>query len=337
MEHQTNEQPVNTGKILSAVFAIFSCIVVFFLNISVFSFRQFWGEYYVLFLVSDILQLFAVIVSFVFIVVCIVSFASKEDKRSIFMLVCILEVALSVLMFLYDIIRRIIFVLHAPDVMYVIDFIFPYLPFLQVIFCVGLLIGYIICNKKFPIASAPNGAAQTGGQYATAGNVQAGQEDGYYPLMAHALLMIFVGWVWRYVWIYRVNKYLNSRTDFNRSPVASLLLCMFIPFYSIYWMYKAAQEIDKLKAPYKWEEISILCLIVEIFVSKVTPIIMQKEINDIISAENGATAAHENYSAANSVTVDQSAENTADEHKNNEQLLDEGAITQEEYGAVKSE
>lgn len=331
MENQPNEQPVNMGKILSGVFAILSCLIVFFFNINVFSFMQYWGNIEAISLISEIIAFLAVIASFAFIIINIVSFVSKEDKRGIFMLVCIIEVAISGLMFLYEMIASIIFVLDGAD------YLFPVLTFFQLIFCIGLFVGYIVCNKKLPIASATNGTPQTEGQSATVGNAQAGQVDGYYPLMTHVLLMIFVGTIWRFIWIYRANKYLNSRTDFNRSPTTSLLLCIFVPFYGIYWMYKAAQEIDKLGAPYSRDQIATVCLLCEIFFDVATPILMQKKINDIIDAENGGAKTHESHSTANNATVNQPAANTADELKKYKQLLDEGAITQEEYDVIKSE
>ena len=59
---------------------------------------------------------------------------------------------------------------------------------------------------------------------------------------------------------------------------------------------------------------------------------MQKKINDIIDKENGNTD-----SSLNKTISSQSNANVADELKKYKQLLDEGAITQEEYDAVKSE
>ena len=60
---------------------------------------------------------------------------------------------------------------------------------------------------------------------------------------------------------------------------------MFVPFYSIYWVYKSAQRIDKLAANHDVvSDLAVACLILEIFVSLIPPILMQDKINKIVSA-----------------------------------------------------
>ena len=105
-------------------------------------------------------------------------------------------------------------------------------------------------------------------------------------LVMHILLLVFAGWIWLYIWIYRTTKALNNIPgEPYRNPVTKLLLCMFVPFYFIYWTYKSAQRIDKLAAlngiP---SDIGTLCLILSIFVGIVPPIIMQEKMNTIASA-----------------------------------------------------
>lgn len=327
MENQTNEQPVKMGKILTGVSALLSSIIVFFFNVNVFFDMGRWGNYLAYF------RLLAFLASLAFVILNVITLVSKNDKRTVFILAAIIEVALSGFLFLYYLISRIVL-----TVKYDRDFHFPLTEFFQLILCIGLFVGLIICNKKFPARSSACGTSQAAGSVdgVTVGNAQSGQVQGYYSLTTHVLLMIFVGSIWRLIWIYRVNKYLNSRTDFNRNATTSLLLCMFVPFYGIYWIYKAAQEIDKLGAPYNREQIATICLICEIFFAIASPIIMQKKINEIIDAENGNVAGNTNYRAANRPEVNQPAVNSAEELKKYKQLLDEGAITQDEYDAIKA-
>ena len=112
-------------------------------------------------------------------------------------------------------------------------------------------------------------------------------------LILHILLLVFAGWIWIYIWIFRTTKALNNVPgEKYRNPVTKLLLCMFIPFYYIYWTYKSAQRIDKLAAlngiP---SDIGTLCLILSIFVGIVPPIIMQEKLNTIATSNPGSYGA----------------------------------------------
>ena len=60
---------------------------------------------------------------------------------------------------------------------------------------------------------------------------------------------------------------------------------MFVPFYSIYWVYKSAQRIDKLAMTVDViSDLTVVCLILEIFVPLIPPILMQDKINKIADA-----------------------------------------------------
>lgn len=111
-------------------------------------------------------------------------------------------------------------------------------------------------------------------------------EKMHISLVAHVLLLLFLGGIWRLVWIYRTTRYLNCVPgEEYRNPATKLLLCMFIPFYSIYWVYKSAQRIDKLAATADVvSDLAVICLILEIFVPLIPPILMQDKINKIIDA-----------------------------------------------------
>ena len=211
--------------------------------------------------------------------------------------------------------------------------------------------------------SAPSGASYaSAGSYTSTSGTSSGYtapaptpESGYYKLSTHVLLLIFTFGIWYLIWIYRVTGYLNQVQDEPpRNPTTKLLLCMFVPFYGLYWTYKSAQRIDKLSVARGIpSDISTLCLILAIFVAIVPPILMQDKINAIATASADAGSSYGQHTAAAqpqpSAPVQQAAQpqprwNAAStpvdvpaELKKYKELLDMGAITQEEFEAKKKQ
>ena len=198
----------------------------------------------------------------------------------------------------------------------------------------------------------PDGLPKT--QYAanSDGSVSASsvsQSDGHFDLAAHVLLLLFTFGIWYYVWNYRTTKYLNCVQDEPpRNPTTKLLLCMFVPFYSIYWVYKSAQRIDKLaKINGIQSDLSTLCLILAIFIGIIPPILMQEKINAI--AKQGANTTAENHRPEAEPVVAPQADaepapaapkavvDVPEELKKYKELLDSGIITQEEFDQKKKQ
>jgi len=107
--------------------------------------------------------------------------------------------------------------------------------------------------------------------------------EGRFDILTHVLLLIFTFGIWELIWNYRTTKYLNCCPgEEYRNPTTKLLLCMFVPFYHLYWVYKSSQRIDKMSAlrgvP---SDSATINLILEIFVGIVPPILMQSKINDL--------------------------------------------------------
>ena len=164
-----------------------------------------------------------------------------------------------------------------------------------------LLCGYMVFPEGLPEEWFSSEAPKTEPVYnpATGEYEQPGPKaaDLELNLILHILLLVFAGWIWLYIWVYRTTKALNNIPgEPYRNPVTKLLLCMFVPFYYIYWTYKTAQRIDKLAAlngiP---SDISTLCVILSIFVGIVPPIIMQEKMNTIASVNPGTTSADAFY------------------------------------------
>ena len=116
--------------------------------------------------------------------------------------------------------------------------------------------------------------------------------DAYCKLTSHILLLIFTLGIWNLIWIYRATGWLNCVHDEPpRDPVKKLLLCLFVPFYGIYWTYKSAQRVDALAASRGVaSDLATPCLVLAIFVGIVPPILLQEKINTVLAAQGGGAA-----------------------------------------------
>lgn len=188
----------------------------------------------------------------------------------------------------------------------------------------------------------PESAAPASGAAATA------ESTAYYNLGMHVVLLLLTFGVWYLIWIYRMTGYLNRVEDEQpRNPTNQLLLCIFVPFYTIWWVYQSAQRIDKLAAAKGIaSDLSTLCLILAIFVGVVPPILMQDKINAIVTTDGapdqsadcaqtqtaGRAPVRQQAAASSNTDVD-----TAEALKTYKELLDSGVLTQEEFDAKKKQ
>lgn len=158
--------------------------------------------------------------------------------------------------------------------------------------------------------------------------------DIYCGMAKHVLLLLFTFGIWYLIWIYRMTGYTNAaENEEYRNPTKKLLLCMFIPFYSIYWTYKTAQRVDKMAgAKGISSDMTTLCLILAIFVPLIPPILLQDVMNKIAMASDTQPVSNQKEDIAKEMRTD-----TADEIKKFKELLDSGAITQEEFDTKKKQ
>lgn len=164
--------------------------------------------------------------------------------------------------------------------------------------------------------------------------------DGYIGMSKHVLLLLFTFGIWLYIWIWRTTQYTNRAPgEEERNPTKKMLLCMFVPFYSIFWTYKTAQRIDTIaKTRGMSSEIATPCLVLAIFVGIVPPILMQDKINAIALNGNAPAAAPAAEPARDvGESTRAAADGVPEELEKYKRLLDNGVITQEEFEAKKKQ
>lgn len=173
---------------------------------------------------------------------------------------------------------------------------------------------------------------------------------GYYSMAKHIILLIFTFGIWWLIWIYRTTDFLNCvKGERQRGAVAQLLLCMFVPFYIIYWTYESAKRIDKLaKAKGVESDITTMCILFTIFIGILAPIFMQDKINTIVMAKYKTTPSMEEFVIEEEtvqvvetvkpvVETVPEAKTVAEDLKTYKDLLDGGIITQEEFDQKKKQ
>lgn len=164
------------------------------------------------------------------------------------------------------------------------------------------------------------------------GNSVLDYNEAYCDLVKHILLSLFTCGIWTLIWLHKTTKVLNKTPDAEQyDPTKKLLLCMFVPFYMVYWFKKHGERIDKLNAiQNNKSDNATMYLLLGLFIPVVACILMQDNINKLCAP---ATTTPQFVSAA-SVSTEKSNVELMKEYK---ELLDRGAITQEEFDAKKQQ
>lgn len=215
--------------------------------------------------------------------------------------------------------------------------LFPSLIFAFLSFCLVLAIALIEMLSKNKIVEEVDAATDTetneDGEYVSA-EAKKQDEDNYMSLGTHICLLLFTFGIWQLIWIHKTTGYTNLlENEEKRNPLTKLLLCMFVPFYMIFWTYKTAQRIDQIaKARGIASDLTTICLILAFFVPIIAPILMQNKINDLVThTAKGGTS--ESSGAESSEERNKDVENL----KQLKELLDAGILTQEEFEAKKKQ
>lgn len=159
----------------------------------------------------------------------------------------------------------------------------------------------------------------------------------YKPISTHILLCIFTFGIWYFIWLYRATDFLNQAPEGEQyNPTNKLLLCIFVPFYQIYWFYKHGQKLDSLMKERNigsGSDMATLCLILGIFIPIVACILMQDKFNQLCTVTAAAKPIVKETPAQTPPSTKGS--NAIDELKQYKELFDSGVITQEEFDAKK--
>ena len=195
------------------------------------------------------------------------------------------------------------------------------------------------------------------------------EQNGYHSIALLIVLCIFTLCIYNYLWIYRTTKLLDNKLKNSDSTTVQLLLCIFIPFYIIYWVYKTCKNIEEClyRQNNRESNISVIGMVLTLFgLFLIAAAMMQDQINKIViidsSYYNKGNDEHiknssfyctteksietnpetdNNYnktSIKEELNSNQTALKTsaiAEELMEYKDLLDEGLITEEEFTAIK--
>lgn len=270
-------------------------------------------------IVSAILTQVGLIIVFLEIsLFCVFTLIKSEKAKKVFKYIGIILIICVALMAIHVIIDFIDYMISyasssfAENVMY---FIYNYSEFSYFGGIIILLISFMTSQKEitFPASSTAYGKS-------------------YKSLVPHVLLLLFTCGIYYLVWIYRTTDSLNAcKNEEYRTPINKLLLCMFVPFYSIYWTYKSAHRIDMLGYEKGIQgETATLSLILSLFVPILPPILMQSKLNSVIMADSvsPAVATAMQYAA-------KPVDNGYNDLEKLKELYDKGVITEEEFTEKK--
>lgn len=148
----------------------------------------------------------------------------------------------------------------------------------------------------------------------------------------HVLLLLFVFGIYHFIWIYKTTEYTNFLSGKEeRNPVGQLLLCMFVPFYIIFWYSKTAELMDNYLT-FDDSNFKTLVVVFSIFLTFVSSIIIQQKINSAVeNAPNIQTGRIAETSACSKDIY------IVMEIKKYKELLDMQAITKEEFDEKKKQ
>ncbi|MBR1597355.1 MAG: DUF4234 domain-containing protein [Lachnospiraceae bacterium] len=127
---------------------------------------------------------------------------------------------------------------------------------------------------------------------------------GYINLSKHIILILFTFGIWLLIWIYKTTYYLTgleygsgevkvngvsvNEKKSSDSARTQLLLCIFIPYYFIFWMCSRAKTVERkaLDAGIPVKGFFTICVIFSILLPFIPPILMQDKINEIVIKQN---------------------------------------------------
>lgn len=197
------------------------------------------------------------------------------------------------------------------------------------------------------------------------------EPEGFLKVWQLVLLTLVTFCIYLFVWIHRTTKLLNKKLQPNSNDDSGtkVLLCLFVPGYTYYWMYKTCERIEAYnkKVGLSVESFSVLVLVLGLLglltygVSSFVAFgLMQNKLNTALMFEQNRTKVSENIEvkkAFEPIAKETFVSNTTEENKGInkntsivkdsvdtikalrelKQLFDEGIITEEEFDYKKKE
>lgn len=74
------------------------------------------------------------------------------------------------------------------------------------------------------------------------------EPEGYVKLWVFIVLYVITFGIYMWFWVYKTVGLFNKKTGSNDGQVQQLLLCAFVPFYTLYWLYKYTNMFSKYGA-----------------------------------------------------------------------------------------
>lgn len=238
-----------------------------------------------------------------------------------------------------------------------------------------LLLGDCKASNASPSKYGGN-TATTASQTGFAGNTSAttnqnsavSMHEGQESIVLLIVLSIITFGIYAFIWIYKTSKFINERSGkVQFSAGAEVALCLFVPFYILYWYYKQSKNVYEmsLRANINNGDLSIPNLILGLFGFSIVAIaLIQNQINKLYfpqpsypgqqpsyagrqgqpqqNIRQTPTANTRQYQNMNGAAAENpNAQGNAEFAKNIEyikqlkELLDNGIITEEEFETKK--
>lgn len=211
---------------------------------------------------------------------------SNGFKKSLpFMILFIITLVGNLLMFIIGLVMWMSYGSYFPENMIRAFLLNPYYPMREeqiigvLAFYVGIFLSVIFLVLWLVTMSVSSSSSSAASAYT---NQEA--REIHCSLIKHFLLYTFTCGIWYYIWIYKSTRYLNRAPGGEtKEPVVELLLCMFIPFYSIYWYYKQGKKLDAFLAQrgFASGDMGGVCLFFSIFSSIIACVLMQDKFNQL--------------------------------------------------------
>jgi len=151
------------------------------------------------------------------------------------------------------------------------------------------------------------------------------------------ILSIVTFGIYFYVWIYKIAKTLKNVNPNSQDPAVSVILAIFVPFYTIYWLYKISSDMNDLYQKRNGQEAISVILIVLFSVfslSLISLVLIEDSLSTSVLKMKNGDPIFVKPTQSNSPT------NTNDIFKQIEllsELYKKGAISEQEYLNKKEE